>query len=196
MKRKLKFKMKSKNRMKLFVVVALLVACAGMVLLGNVSQGFQNWDTEAWTLVQTNPDNLYHDLVFADVDGKLENGADGITVTVNDNNVLKLNGHAEEDKVVVVGTTTLKAATDYVFGSNLKNGSNKTVYLRLVNNTSGATIASCYNGSTLITGDKITTDTVVRLEIVVAEEASFNSLLLRPVICEASSTDDIVSFYK
>ncbi|MBE6604352.1 MAG: hypothetical protein E7639_01430, partial [Ruminococcaceae bacterium] len=99
--------MKSGTKMKIFVVVALLIACAGIVLLGNVSQGFQNMNPNEWQLRKVNTENLYQQLDFADTDGKLENGADGITVTIDDENVLKVNGTAQTEKVVVVGTTTL-----------------------------------------------------------------------------------------
>jgi len=189
-------RMKSTTKMKIFVVVSLLIACAGMVLLGNVSQGFQNWDTAEWSLKKVNPDNLYQQLDFADTDGKLENGADGITVTIDDENVLKVNGTAQTEKVVVVGTTTLKQATDYVFGSNLTNGTNKTIYLRLVNNSTNAVLATCYNGATVISADNLAADTVVRLEIYIAEEATINNLVLRPVICTGAASDELVSFYK
>ena len=188
--------MKSTTKMKIFVVVSLLIACAGMVLLGNVSQGFQNWDTAEWSLKKVNPDNLYQQLDFADTDGKLENGADGITVTIDEDKVLKVNGTAQAEKVVVVGTTTLKQNTDYVFGSNLKNGTNKTIYLRLVNNSTNEVMAACYNSSDLISADDLTADTEVRLEIYIAEDATINNLELRPVICTGAASDDLVSFYK
>ena len=189
-------RMKSSTKMKLWVVVALLIVSAVLILVGNVSQGFQNMNVDEWELRRVNEENLYQSLAFADTDGKLENGGDGITVTLDEDNVLKVNGTAEVDKTILVGTTTLKAGTSYVFGSNLKNGTNKTIYLRIVNAANDAVLARNYNAASVIDGDTLAADTAVKLEIVIAEETSLNNLSLEVVLGEGESVDDLVSFYK
>ena len=69
------------NKTKIFVVVAILIAGVLLVALGNVTGGFQNLHPDDWVFREVNPDNLYHSLTFADTDGVIANGADGITVT-------------------------------------------------------------------------------------------------------------------
>lgn len=189
-------RMKSSTKMKVWIVVVLLIVSAALILLGNVSKGFQNMNPGDWKLREANEENLYQALDFADVDSKLENGGDGITVTLEEDNVLKVNGTAEIDKTILVGTTILKAGTSYVFGSDLENGTNKTIYLRVVNTANDEVLASNYNAATVISGDELIIDTTVRIEIVIAEKTSINNLSLEVVLCEGDSADDLVDFYK
>lgn len=188
--------MRAKNKLMIKIVVIVLVACAGVVLLGNVSGGFQNMKPSEWKLRDVNDANLYQSLDFADTDGVLENGGDGITVTLEEDNILKVDGTAETAKNIMVGTTTLKAGTSYVFGSNLKNGTKGTIYLRVVNTANNAVLASNYNAASVISGDDLSADTTVSIEIVIAEEVSVDNLSLKVVLCEGEAASDLVDFYK
>lgn len=184
--------MRVKNKLMIKVVAIVLIACAGVVLLGNITGGFQNMKPSEWQLREVNKDNLYQDLTFADTDGTLEDGADGIAVTLEKNNVLKVNGTAEADKEIMVGTTTLKAGS-YVFDSSLKNGTKGTIYLRVVNTANDEVLASDYSAASVFT---VSADTSVRLEIVVAKNAAIKNLTLEVVLCEGTAASELVSFYK
>lgn len=185
-----------KNKLMIKIVAIVLIACAGIVLLGNVSGGFQNMDPREWKLRDVNNENLFQSLDFADTDGVIENGGDGITVTLEKNNVLKVNGTAETAKNIMVGTTTLKAGTSYVFGSDLKDGTNGTIYLRVVNTANGSVLASNYNAASVISGDDLSADTDVSIEIVIAKDVTIRNLSLEVVLCEGEAASELVDFYK
>ena len=186
--------MKRSIKNKIFVIVAILIAGVLLVALGNVTGGFQNLHPDDWVLREVNPDNLYHSLTFADTDGVIANGADGITVELGECNELRVTGTAEGAQSINVGTYTLKANTSYVFDSSLTNGTKGTVYMTLVN-TAGQEIANAasYNGAVVIA--PLATDTVVTVALKIADEFEVNKTL-KPILCEGVSASDAVSFYK
>ena len=188
-------RVKSSTKMKIWIVAALLIACAGLILLGNVSKGFQNMNPSDWNIVEVNEDNLYQAFAFVDDEGYLAKGENGLTVKLDDENVIEVDGAAEIDQTILVGTYTLKAGTSYVFDSGFK-GSKGTIYLRLTDSTNGAEVKSCYNSAVVLSGNEIADDVIVNLEIVVAEGTDVNNLTIEPVLCVGSVTDDLVDFYK
>lgn len=188
-------RVKSSTKMKIWIVVALLIVCGGLILLGNVSKGFQNMNPADWSLVEVNEDNLYQAFTFADDEGFLAKGENGLTVKLDDENVIKVDGEAEIDQTILVASYTLKAGTSYVFDSGFE-GSKGTIYLRLTDSANGAELKSCYNSAVVISGNEIAQDITVNLEIVIAEETDIDNLKIKPVLCVGSSVDDLVDFYK
>lgn len=178
------------------IVAIVLVACAGIILVGNLSKGFQNLNPAKWELREVNDENLYQAMtIAADDDGYLARGENGLTVSVDEDNVIKCKGTAEVNDTIMVGTYKLEAGKSYVFDSNIK-GSKGSVYLRLVDTANDAELKSCYNTAVVIPADELVTDINVRLEIVVVEDTGLNNLKIKPVLCIGTSVDDLVDFYK
>ena len=186
--------MKRSTKTKIFVVVAILIAGVLLVALGNVTGGFQNLHPDDWVFREVNPDNLYHSLTFADTDGVIANGANGITVELGECNELLVTGTAEGAQSVNIGTYKLKANTAYVFDSSLSDGSNGTVYMAVVN-ASGDAIASSYKDAVVIPASALATDMTVTIVLKIADEFKVNKTL-KPILCEGASVSDAVSFYK
>lgn len=170
-------------------LAAILLLGALIIWLGSATQGFMNWDIHA-----PNEDNLYQKVSFADDDGIIGNNKYGVTVKLTEDNELKLNGKAEQDLEIVVGTYTLEANTSYIFDSSLNKGSEGTIYMALLN-ASETAIAESYNGAAVIDAEDLTEDTVVQIVIYVAEGTSVDNIKLRPILCEGDDVDNIVKFY-
>ena len=183
--------MKKKTKALISVVAIVLVAFTGIILVGNL--GVQALNPAKWEFRSVNDDNLYQAMTFAD-DEFLANGEKGLTVSIDENRVIKVKGTAEENDVILVGTYKLEGGKSYVFDSNIK-GSKGSVYLRLVNTANDEEIKSCYNTSVVISGNEIPSDVNVRLEIVVAEGTSLNNLKIKPVLCIGTSAEDLVEYY-
>ena len=189
-----KMRRMKKSTSRLIAVIAIaLVAFAGIALVGNL--GMQALNPANWEFRSVNEDNLYQAMSFADNDGVLASGENGLSVKLSEDNVINVKGTAEQDEVIVVGTYKLEAGKDYVFSSNV-NGSKGTIYLRLTNVANGEEVKSCYNTTVVIDGDDISTDTTVKLEIVIAEDTTLNNLKIKPVLCLGAAEDDLVAFYK
>lgn len=183
--------MKKKTKALISVVAIVLVAFTGIILVGNL--GVQALNPAKWEFRSVNDENLYQAMTFAD-DEFLANGENGLTVSIDEDRVIKVKGTAEENDVILVGTYKLEAGKSYVFDSNI-NGSKGSVYLRLVDTATDEEIKSCYNTTVVISGNDISTETNVRLEIVVAEDTSFNNLKIKPVLCIGTSVEDLVDYY-
>lgn len=185
---------KMKKSTKWILISTAIALSVGLLVvgLGKVTLGFQNWNTDDWSLRQNNPDNLYHSANFLDDEGTLSQGADGITAEMNtDDHTIKVRGSAEKDVDVGIAVVSLKAGT-YVFDGGLSNGSNKTAYVQLTNVSGGAVLATSYNGPVVF---EVETDVQANLVLHVAEEASVNTTL-KPIICLGEKTGDLVGFYK
>ena len=186
--------MKFKTKMILITVAIVAVFALGIVALGKVTVGFQNWNTDEWRLLQNNPDNLYHSLNFTAENGIVADGSNGISVKVDeDNHSVRISGTAEADGSYLIGTTTLKANTSYVFDGGMDNGTAKTAYVSVINASTDEVIITSYNGPVLI--KDITADTEIKIMVTVKEEAALN-LIIRPVLCVGSTVDDVVNYYK
>lgn len=113
--------MKFKKRMprwanNLCIVLVAVLCCA---VLGGLSSGFTNWDTETWFDKDPNPDNLIK------VDNYLikdEKGSQGIEVDVDEKGVIKLSGKATEDVEIAVVTLNLAPGTYTLGGFNSQKG--------------------------------------------------------------------------
>lgn len=151
-------RMKKKTKLGIAVVAGALALIAVIVALGNVTKGFQNLNPKDWELREVNEANLYQSATFMDEDGVLLSGKDGVEVTLTDANVLKVSGEAEQDFDVLVCTVKLEAGKSYVFGSNLKDGTNKTIYLTLVDTATSEVVASYYDKAVVIPAEEIAED--------------------------------------
>ena len=178
----------------LTAVALVLVAVTLTALIGNLSGGFQK-GVKDWSVREVNKDNLYQSLTFADNDGVWASGEDGISVDLKDDNVIKVRGTSQKDLDYTIGSITLKAGTSYVFDSSLNDGSNGTIYMSVVNQSTGASIASSYRAPVLIRGNDITADTEVFIRLTIKDDTDVN-VTLRPILCVASSVDDVIDFYK
>ncbi len=187
--------MRAKRKMIATMVAIVLVACTGLILIGNLSKGFQNMDPTEWQLREVNEDNLYQAMNFADDDGVLSGGENGVTVSIDDDNIIKVSGTAEEATSIPIGTYTLKKGTSYVFNSGM-NGSKGTAYLKLTNVNNDAEVKSCYNSTVVIPGDELVEDITVKLELVLAEDCSLNNVKIKPILCVGTSVEDLVEFWK
>jgi hypothetical protein len=186
------FKIKKKFK-KLIGAVALILAAVSLcAVVGNLSDGFQT-SPKDWKLREVNEKNLYQEMAFAHEDVYAD-GADGIYAEMDEDHVLHVSGTAEnEDGVLInVGTVTLKSGTSYVFDSSFNDGSKGTAYMVLQVN--GVEYAS-YKGEVVIPGNQITSDTQATLVLKIAKDCKLN-VKFKPVICEGTSADDLVSFYK
>ena len=173
------------------VAVALLVGVA-VVALGKVTLGFQNWDTDDWSLRQNNPDNLYHSATFLAADGVVANGSDGISIKVDeDDHTIRVKGTAEVDKEYAVALVNLKSGTTYAFDGSLDNGTNKTYYM-VLEDTSGNVLATSYSGPMLFT---VSGDTQAHIKIVIKADASVNTTL-KPILCVTDDVDELVDYFK
>lgn len=184
------------KKMKYFLITVAIVAvfALGIVALGKVTVGFQNWNTDEWSLLQNNPDNLYHSLNFSAENGIVADGSNGISVKVDeDNHSVRISGTAEADGSYLIGTTTLKANTTYVFDGGMDNGTSKTACVSVINASTDEVIKSSYTGPVLISD--IVADTEIKIMVTVMEEASLN-ITIRPVLCVGSTVDDVVNYYK
>ncbi len=188
--------MSKSTKMKIFVIVAILIAGVLLVAFGKVTGGFQNLHPDDWVFREINEDNLYHSLDFADAEGVIANGADGITVELGEFNELRVTGTAEGAQSINIGTYTLKANTAYVFDSSLNDGTKGTIYMVLCN-AAGEELANAasYNGAVSIPASALSTDMIVTVVLKIADDVKVNETL-KPVLCEAASVSDIVSFYK
>lgn len=186
-------KLKFNKKALLSVVAIVLVALTGIILVGNL--GIQALNPAKWEFRSVNEDNLYQAMSFADKDGTLANGENGINVTIDEDRIIQCKGTAEVDDIIVVGTYELEAGKSYVFDSGI-NGSKGTVYLRLTDVDNDEEIKSCYNSAVVISGDEISDNTTAKLEIVVAKDTSLNNLKIKPVLCIGTSATDLVEFYK
>ena len=151
------------------------------------------WEPDQWELVSVNEKNLYQSVTFCDEDGMIAEGEDGITVELNEDKVLKIDGVSKDDKTYTIGSTTLKAGTSYVFDSSMTNGSKGSVYMSIRNTVTDTVIASSYNKAIVI--EALEADTAVSIEITIVAETEVN-MKLKPILCEADSVDNIVNYYK
>ena len=155
--------MRVKNNVKVIAItLSIVMLLMGLlVVLIKVSDGFQ-MGFEDWKLRQVNEDNLWQSMSFAaDDEGLLASGENGVTVKLTEDNVLKINGTAEQDMEILVGMVTLKANTSYVFDSDFA-GSGKTMYVELEDSANGTTLVNIFNASKVV---KPSTDTVVKVVI-------------------------------
>ena len=174
------------------IIAAILVGVSLLVVIGNLSSGFQNGPKD-WDLTVVNEDNLYQAFSFADNDGILATGEKGVAAKINEDNVVSVNGEAEGAVEINIGTYTLKANTSYVFDSSYE-GTKGTAYVVLVD-ASGNDFAACYSGETVIPGNSIGSDMEVTLVMKIADGTDVNAKL-KPVLVEGTSANDLVSFYK
>ena len=121
--------MRSSTKTKIFVVVAVLLAGILLVAFGKITGGFQNLSPDEWVFREVNEDNLFQTVAFGDVDGTIENGANGVTVKLTEDNALKIEGTAETDLSITIGTFTAEADTTYVFDTSLSKSTNGTIYI-------------------------------------------------------------------
>ncbi|MBQ8356220.1 MAG: hypothetical protein IJX39_00265 [Clostridia bacterium] len=172
------------------VLGVLLVGVLLTVLVSNLL-GIAEWNVK-----EVNEDNLYQSLTFADANGVIASGEDGISVKLDEeDNTIKVKGTAGADVTYLIGTTTLKAGTSYIFDGSLEEGSNQTIYVSVVNKSTGEVIKSSYRDAVLISADSITADTEVKIEITIKADTTVNETL-EIILCEGNDVDEIVNYFK
>jgi len=173
------------------ITLAIVMLLMGLlVVLIKVSDGFQ-MGVEDWKLRKVNEENLWQTISFADdEDGLIAAGENGVIVKLTEDNVLKVDGTADGDLNIVVGTITLKANETYVFDSDF-NGRGNTMFVKLVD-ANDTVLKNCYGSAVTYTPSS---DTVVKVVVFIANETDVNATL-KPVLCVGTSSDDLVDFYK
>ena len=171
------------------VAIAMLLIFAVVLLakvMGNLSFSFRD----------ANDDNLYQDLTFADDDGVIEKGENGVAVHLLEDNVIKVKGTAESDLTFLIGSVTLKAGESYVFDSSLTDGSKGTIYMGIYNQSTGDELGTSYRGAVVI-DDLVAaeSDMVVEIKLFVKDETKVNTKLY-PVLCEGDDADKVISFWE
>lgn len=189
--------MSRKTRNILIGVGAFLLAVLTLVLIGKASGGFT--DFEDMRLREPNEKNLWQSMTIPN-DGKIASGEHGLTVKVNEDGQVKINGTSEEQCEYVLATGTLAKNTSYVFKSGLTNGTAGTVHIvicRKGDTSESGVLATSYNGYNTIDGSKLTQDTEVEVVLIVNnKDVSVSNVTLEPVLCVGTEEADLVKFWK
>lgn len=174
-------KLKTNTKIVIMGVVVLLVAIAACSFLGNISDGFTNWEDA--TLVERNSSNL--------LTGKFTdfNDGNGVRATARKDGSIILNGKnlTDADLVIPVETVNLAAGTYTLSGA--PKGSNLSYHIvAKYTDGSGATqtaISDFSNKTFTIVGQQN-----VEISVVVTAETSVNNVLIRPVLVAGSEAGD------
>lgn len=187
--------MSRKTKRVILVVGLFLAAVLLLVVIGKASSGFT--DFEDMALRRVNEKNLWQSMEIPN-DGKISNGEHGLTVKVNEDRQVKINGTSEQSGEYVLATGTLAKNTSYVFKSGMTNGTAGTMHIVIrTADTAKTVLATSYNGYVTIDGSKLTADTAVQVVLIVADkDVSANSVTLEPVICAGTEESDLVKFWK
>ena len=174
------------------VVLASVTLCGFIV---SISDGGENFfKPSEWSFREVNEDNLFQQLMFTDTDddGVMIDGRDGVTVTLTDDNTLKIKGTAEADINQVIGSVALEAGQSYVFDSSLNEGTAGTIYMSV---QIGSYTVNSFSGPVLIEGGKIADGQSATITLHIKDEYEVGRIELKPVLCKGTSTKDIVDFY-
>ena len=182
--------MSRKTKRILAIVGAVLAVVMLVAVLGKATGSFENlFHPDEWELRKPNEDNMFQHATFAGgEDGKIASGENGVTVTLSDDNEIKISGTAESDMTVDIASLPLTSGVSYVFDSGLNDGSKGTMYLEIVNGDS--TVAACYSAPVVFEG--VAATCTVRLHI--AKDCVTN-VTLRPVICQGAEAEDLINFW-
>ncbi len=165
------------------VTVIVAVMLLAFAALSFMTAGFTQLSADQKTI---NPDNLYStaNIILEDT-----NDGNGITIDIDKNGAIKLSGKsvAENDLTYTIGTVTLDKG-EYTLTACSKASFGGVYVIATVG--SDVTYFDFTPGNVLeITAD----DTVVTLQLVVAEGAALSNVKVLPVISEG---ENIVDFYK
>lgn len=186
--------MSRKAKRVVLIVGLFLAAVMLLVVIGKASSGFT--DFEDMALRRVNEKNLWQSMEFPN-DGKISNGQYGLTVKVNEDGQVKINGTSVEGHVYELATGTLAKDTAYIFKSGLTNGNVKTMHIeiRTTEAENYRVLAASYEGFQNITA--LSEDTAVKVVLVVFDEGvSANNVTLEPVLCAGTEETDLVNFWK
>ena len=184
--------MKRKTKNMIIAVGAFLLAVLMLVLIGKASNGFSDFDD--MKLRRPNDKNLWQSMTVAN-DGKIANGEDGLTVKVNEDGQVKINGTSQKSGSYVLATGTLKSGTSYVFDAGLGNGSNKTFYVVVRAKADSKVLATCY--TTYATISAQSADTEVEVVLMIGDkDVDAKSKTLNPVLSVGTEEKDLVAFWK
>jgi hypothetical protein len=182
--------MKFKKRMprwanNLCIVLAAVLCCA---VLGGLSSGFTNWDTESWFDKEANPDNL---IKVENYLIQTEEGTQGIDIDVDEKGVIKLSGKATEDFEEAVVTLNLTPGTYTLGGMNSQKGKSG---LKIEYNgiTHYAGIDSETEGETFTISEDEGTVTAT-VYVFVDDDKSAPLLPIKPTLAKG---DEEISFWK
>lgn len=170
---------KTTKRTLLIVAIAMVL----VVLLGFLTQGFQQWSWDSMSErfeAKRNPDNL---IQIVDLKSHRSDTSD-IKVNVDELGVVKLNGTAEADEDFVYSTVSLPAGT-YTF-TGAPDGSRATYFLAL---KVGDTVYRSDLGTPIV----LDSTTQAQVVICVKEGTSFNNVKIMPVLVVG---DEAGAFYE
>jgi len=170
---------------------AFLLAILTLVLIGKASGGFTDFDD--MKLRRPNEKNLWQSMAFAN-EGNIAGGEDGLTVKINEDGQVKINGTSQKAGEYVLATGTLKAGTSYVFDAGLDNGTNATLYV-VVRSKSGTELAKCYTTYATISAQSADTEVEIVLKIG-DKDVDAKSKTLNPVLSVGTEEKDLVAFWK
>ena len=170
---------------KILIYVALVLVSVLLVSgLGFMTKGFTEKSPENWTVRERNELNLFDN---TQKEAKEWNQGTGITVTMNKDGSVKVNGtHGGSEAVnIELGEITLEAGT-YTFTSGYKSTGLYTMYLKLV-------LSDGFKTADF--GDDIVLDKqeTAKVVLVICPDTKFNNVTLYPVIAKGT---EAVSFYK
>ena len=176
----------------LAVILVSVTVCGFIVSISDGGKDF--FKPSEWTLREVNEDNLYQQADFKATgeDKVFLDGRVGVKASLTDDNTIKVNGEAQEDIDKVIATGTLKANTSYVFDSSLNDGTAGTIYMSIKVN--GEEYGS-YGGPVVIDASKITSDCQYSICLYIKKDHNVGRIELKPILCEGTSTKDVISFY-
>ena len=157
------------------ILICVLLSVGLCAVFGAITKGFQDFDVR-----EVNPDNLLK--VESYVEGLDAEREDGLTVTVDDDGVIKLSGKnkTEEAVQIVVQEVTLEVGK-YTISSGSKNTDEETCFISVVNGEE-TIIADTEKDSTFTI---TTNDTTVTVYITVNAGETVD-LTFKPVLVEGS----------
>lgn len=166
------------------LVMTVCICLAVVALFGFLTKGFTSLNIKGNFEKERNEANAIAKTDITLKDGKLSNG---VTVKVNSDGSVTLNGKATADATVKYAEISSLAAGTYTF-TGAEGGTTGTYYMTA---TSGSTsIQSDFTG-----GNKLTLSSAAKtvVEIVIKKDATFFNVTLYPVLYTG---DTEVSFYK
>ena len=182
-----------RKRASMFAVIGIvLVAMLTLGFVGNITNGFQNFD--AAQMAQNavlNEDNLYKPSML---ELKDSNAGDGVIIDVDENmGTIQVKGKSSEDKTVTIAKVTLSEGTYSVSG--VKNASKAGVYMTVEYTPIGdsaKTVFADFTGAENSGTFELLQETEVTLVLHLTAGAELNHKIT-PVIVEG---EDFGSFYK
>ena len=170
-----------RNKRSLIVIgVAVLLSALVCSFLGNISEGFTNW--EGASLRERNDDNLLTG-EFTDF-----NDGNGISATGRNDGSILLSGKNGTDAAIEFEIEKLSLAAGQYTVSGAPNGGNSTYHIAVqyIENGETKTAISDFNAKTFT----ITSPQEVTVKVVIYPDVDVKGVLLKPVIVSGTEIGD------